>query len=109
MKAEIWIKYLKANSDPCLQNTCDLLDRLSMRDLEKTSYFTYCNSSSLPRPPTPFFFFVFVYSYCSGTLIHLFIVLLGLSLLKISDPSLSGVQYKYWCSQKGDFVPKQKK
>lgn len=73
MKAEIWIKYLKANSDPCLQNTCDLLDRLSMRDLEKTSYFTYCNSSSLPRPPTPFFFFLYLFTVIAP--VHLYIFL----------------------------------
>lgn len=105
MKAEIWIEYLRANSDSCLQNTCNLLDGLSMCSLEKTSNLCTEKSSSPPPPP----FFVFVYSYCSKTLIHLFIVLSGLSLLKISDPSLSGVQYKYWCSQKGVFVPNQTK
>lgn len=36
IKAEIWIKQLKANSDQCLKITCDLLDRLSMYSLEKT-------------------------------------------------------------------------
>lgn len=109
MKAEIWIEYLRANSDLCLQNTCDLLDRLSMCSLEKTSNFCNEKSSSSPPQPSPPFFFVLVYSYCSKTLIHLFIVLSGLSLLKISDPSLSGVQYKYRCSQKGVFVPNQTK
>lgn len=64
-----------------------------------------CNATALPPAPPPFFY-LFVYSYCSNTLTHLFAVLLGLSLLKISDPSLSRVQYKHGCSQKGRFCAK---
>lgn len=53
-----------------------------------------------------FIYLSFVYSYCSNTVLHNFAVLLGLSLLKISDPSLSGVQILVL--PKGSFCAKPK-
>lgn len=103
VKTDIWIKQLKTYLDQCLNITCDLLDRLSWK--RPNVLFT----ATALTPAHLFIYLIFVYIYCSNTLLHIFAVLLGLSLLKISDPSLSGVQYKYWSSQKGIFVPNQKK
>lgn len=70
VKAEIWIKQLKANSDQCLKIMCDLFDRLSVYSLEKTYYFMYCDSSC----PWPIYLFI----YCLFTVIapiHFYIIL----------------------------------